>query len=296
MVERRREEQHEAVAAPDEVLARPRPSPARARDRSAAPERTLHDWAIESIRHSALLAEPSGVPSSKKARRYQSPSQPCALERAAQRLHVRPPALGTRRARRAPRRSATKRGERRDAGTSRARRSRPAPRGRRGSCRRSSRRSRSAAGRGRRPPRLRSMRPRRSARRAIADLATSAPAGSRRRPGPAASARSLEERDRLVEDRRVAGDREVAVDGVGQPEPVVGDARADAAAGRRMPPVLDVALDELTRRGAQEVLAGELALRRRSARSRPGAGRGSRTRRRPGRSAARAQSRQASVW
>ena len=32
--------------------------------------------AIESILHSALMAEPSGVPSSKKARRYQSPSQP----------------------------------------------------------------------------------------------------------------------------------------------------------------------------------------------------------------------------
>ena len=43
---------------------------------SAAPDRTAHDWAIESIRHSALAAEPSGVPSSKNARRYQSPSQP----------------------------------------------------------------------------------------------------------------------------------------------------------------------------------------------------------------------------
>jgi hypothetical protein len=42
----------------------------------AAPDRTLHDWAIESIRHSTFVAEPSGVPSSKKARRYQSPSQP----------------------------------------------------------------------------------------------------------------------------------------------------------------------------------------------------------------------------
>ena len=32
---------------------------------SAAAEITPHDWAIESIRHSALTADPSGVPSSK---------------------------------------------------------------------------------------------------------------------------------------------------------------------------------------------------------------------------------------
>ena len=37
---------------------------------------TPQDCAIESIRHSSLTAEPSGVPSSKKARRYQSPSHP----------------------------------------------------------------------------------------------------------------------------------------------------------------------------------------------------------------------------
>jgi hypothetical protein len=35
------------------------------RERSAAPDSTLHDCAIESMRHSTLLAEPSGVPSSK---------------------------------------------------------------------------------------------------------------------------------------------------------------------------------------------------------------------------------------
>ena len=69
--------------------------------------------------------------------------------------------------------------------------------------------------------------------------------------------RPVEERDHLVEDRRVAGDREVAIDGVGQPEAIVGDARPDAPAGRRMPPVLDVSLDELAGRGPQEVLARE---------------------------------------
>jgi hypothetical protein len=36
-----------------------------ARDGSPAPEITAHDWAIESMRHSALTAAPSGVPSSK---------------------------------------------------------------------------------------------------------------------------------------------------------------------------------------------------------------------------------------
>ncbi len=49
-----------------------------ARRGSAAPESTAQDWAMESIRHSAFSAEPSGVPSSKYARRYQSPSQPAA--------------------------------------------------------------------------------------------------------------------------------------------------------------------------------------------------------------------------
>ena len=73
--------------------------------------------------------------------------------------------------------------------------------------------------------------------------------------------RSLQIRDRLVEDGMVGGDGEVAVDGVRQPQPVVGDVRAHAATGRGMPPVLDVALDELTCRGSKQVLAGELTLR-----------------------------------
>jgi len=38
----------------------------------------LHDCAIASILHSLLSFEPSGVPSSKKPRRYQAPSQPCS--------------------------------------------------------------------------------------------------------------------------------------------------------------------------------------------------------------------------
>ena len=50
-------------------------------------------------------------------------------------------------------------------------------------------------------------------------------------------------------------DVDVAGDDVGQPEQVVGDPRAHAAPAGRVPPVLDVALDELPGRGAQQVLA-----------------------------------------
>ena len=46
---------------------------ARVRDRPS-PAITAHDCAIASIRHSAFALDPSGVPSSKYARRYQAPS------------------------------------------------------------------------------------------------------------------------------------------------------------------------------------------------------------------------------
>ena len=49
----------------------------RERSASPAPDSTDQLCATESIRHSTLLADPSGVPSSKYARRYHSPSQPC---------------------------------------------------------------------------------------------------------------------------------------------------------------------------------------------------------------------------
>ena len=73
--------------------------------------------------------------------------------------------------------------------------------------------------------------------------------------------RSLQVRDRLVEDGVVGGDGEVSLCDVGQPQPVVGDVGADAATGRRMPPVLHIALDELMRCRAEQVLTGELATR-----------------------------------
>jgi hypothetical protein len=50
----------------------------RCRSGDPAPEITLQLCAIASMRHSSFAAEPSGVPSSKKARRYHSPSHACA--------------------------------------------------------------------------------------------------------------------------------------------------------------------------------------------------------------------------
>ena len=66
----------------------------------------------------------------------------------------------------------------------------------------------------------------------------------------------------LVEHRVVAGDPHVVVDHVRQPGEVVGEPRAHAAAALRMPPVLHVALDELARRRAQDVLARHAPARR----------------------------------
>ena len=53
----------------------------RARSAGAAPDNTAQLCAIESILHSVFAAEPSGVPSSKYPRRYQSPSQLVASTR-----------------------------------------------------------------------------------------------------------------------------------------------------------------------------------------------------------------------
>ena len=71
---------------------------------------------------------------------------------------------------------------------------------------------------------------------------------------------ALEERDRLVEHARIAGRVHVARHRERQPQVVVGATRAHAAARRRVPPVLHVALDELAAGAAQQVLAQELGL------------------------------------
>src|SRR6185437_2635542 len=52
---------------------------------------------------------------------------------------------------------------------------------------------------------------------------------------------ATEKRNHLVEQGVIAGDLQVVREGIGEPERVVGDAGANAAAGGRMPPVLDVA-------------------------------------------------------
>ena len=70
--------------------------------------------------------------------------------------------------------------------------------------------------------------------------------------------RSLQERNRLVEHARVARRLDVVRHRVGQPQEVVGAARAGAAAARLVPPVLDVAFEELAPGRSQQVLAAEV--------------------------------------
>ena len=76
-----------------------------------------------------------------------------------------------------------------------------------------------------------------------------------------AQCRPFEERDHLVEHREVAGDLNVVGGGICQPHAIVGDPRAHSLPRRRQPPVLHVALDELPRRSAQEMLARQRRLR-----------------------------------
>lgn len=54
------------------------PSPCLARPGSPAPLRTAQAWGRRSIWHWVFPADPSGLPSSKNARRYQPPSQALA--------------------------------------------------------------------------------------------------------------------------------------------------------------------------------------------------------------------------
>ena len=168
------------------------------------------------MRHSSFVAEPSGVPSSKKARRYQSPSQPFALERLPQRVAcARASARRVRARRRAPRRSAAKPGER---GVQE-----PA--------------EPDALALAAAPDAVHAVVPvarahQRQAVRADREAASSARAqcsnSERRlgrslrlevvvRPDPGTQRRSVEERHHLVEHRVVAGDGEVAIDRVRQP-------------------------------------------------------------------------------
>src|SRR5207244_12115949 len=71
---------------------------------------------------------------------------------------------------------------------------------------------------------------------------------------PGGEERPPEERNDLVEEARVLGDLEIPEDHVRKPEQIVGDAGPNAATRQRVPPVLDVALDELPRGGPKHVL------------------------------------------
>ncbi len=66
---------------------------------------------------------------------------------------------------------------------------------------------------------------------------------------------AFQERNHLVQHRRIGGCAHIVRDGVCQPRPIVRDARADALTRMRQPPMLDVALDELSRGRPQQVFA-----------------------------------------
>ena len=63
--------------------------------------------------------------------------------------------------------------------------------------------------------------------------------------------RPVEEGNDLVEKTDIAGDFKVMDDRVRQPQKIIGDPGPNAPAGRRMPPVLDIALNELPCGGPQ---------------------------------------------
>ena len=68
----------------------------------------------------------------------------------------------------------------------------------------------------------------------------------------------IQERQHLVEHPRVARRLDVLANTIGEPNPVVGYFCAHALARGWEPPMLDVALDKLPRRGAQQMIANQL--------------------------------------
>ena len=72
---------------------------------------------------------------------------------------------------------------------------------------------------------------------------------------------TFQELDRFIEHAAVAGRLHIACGHERQPEKVIRTARAHAAARRRMPPMLDIAVHELTARTAKQVLAHECGVR-----------------------------------
>ena len=67
----------------------------------------------------------------------------------------------------------------------------------------------------------------------------------------------FEKRDRFVEDAGIAGRQHIATGGIGEPQIVIGEMGAHPLSARRVPPVLHVALRELPRGAAEQLLAGQ---------------------------------------
>ena len=229
-----------------------------ARERSAppAPESTDQLCAIESMRHSALPAEPSGEPSSKYARRYHSPSQPCCSM-------LRRSSAASRR-----QRSAKAASPRLRATPANAIEHVVAEKGEPDAFALAFRAHLvhavvPVARADERQPVLADgdaaldgahavlVQARRFAR-ARGQVVIGVVLGVHRA--------AVEEVDRLVEHRGIPGAQHVARRSPGQPQVIVRAMRAHAAARGRMPPVLHVAVAELMRRAAQQVLAGEARL------------------------------------
>ena len=80
---------------------------------------------------------------------------------------------------------------------------------------------------------------------------------------PSRESRPVEEGNDLVEETDIAGDFKVVDDRIRQPQKIIGDTGPHAPAGRRMPPVLDVALNELPCGGPQQLRACDVSLRHR---------------------------------
>src|SRR6476659_3916298 len=69
-----------------------------------------------------------------------------------------------------------------------------------------------------------------------------------------------QKRHALVENVTVAGRTNILIDDEGQPEEVIGATSTEATARGLVPPVLNVAFDELPPRGAEDVFARERRL------------------------------------
>ena len=215
---------------------------------------------MESIRHSAFVAEPSGVPSSKYARRYHSPSQPsrssaafsaltCSRQVSARSCSPRASAIFANSQRIVCRNQPSQTLSPLPSSPDAIHAVVPVARAHQRQVRE---RRRQGCGRCARAQCSKTVPL--SLRNARLEIGFVLPFGE---------SIAFEERNRLRPARSVAGGFDEVADRIGQPQQIVGNARAHAAPGGRMPPVLDVAFDELARGAAQNLLAGNFAARRR---------------------------------